>query len=184
MVPVYLVRHACAGDKQLWGGPDIDRPLDPDGVQQAQALADNLATTPVHRILTSPARQCVETVEPLARRIDLPVEEVPELLPDGDNDGDRLGRLVVALHASTPVICTYGELMRPFLAALRTAGVRITAQRHDDDWLLAKGAVWALTVDANGSIAGAHHHPARPPMVCAHDLTHGDATVTAPAVDP
>jgi phosphohistidine phosphatase SixA len=46
---VYLIRHACAGDKRHWTGPDVERPLDAAGIAQAEALADELAVLPIHR---------------------------------------------------------------------------------------------------------------------------------------
>jgi phosphohistidine phosphatase SixA len=171
-VPVYLVRHACAGDKQQWFGPDLDRPLDDAGVHQAEALANELAAVPIHRILTSPAQRCRQTIEPLANRLDLPVEPLAELLPNGASD--HLSPLIAAVDASAAVICTHGELMRPLLARLRQTATRITARRHDDDWLLAKGTAWALSLDPTGTIVAVNHrapypvpscpvhHPARP----------------------
>jgi phosphohistidine phosphatase SixA len=152
---VYLVRHACAGDKRKWSGPDAERPLDQAGVAQAAALTDELARVPVHRILTSPARRCVQTVEPLADRLGLPVESIDALLPNGDSDD--VMRLAVALDATAAVICTHGEVMRPLLADLRRAGTTITAKQDDDDWLLQKGTGWALTLDATGAIAAIDH---------------------------
>lgn len=167
-MPVYLVRHACAGDKRQWSGPDLDRPLDPAGVVQAAALADELAVFPIHRILTSPARRCRQTVEPLADRLDVPVEPLATLLPNGDSE--RVIRLITALDAGSAVVCTHGEVMRPLLAVLRQAGVRITAKQDDDDWLLQKGTGWALTVDPTGAIVALEHRAPYPlPMCAAHD---------------
>jgi phosphohistidine phosphatase SixA len=154
-VPVYLIRHASAGDKRRWSGPDLDRPLDATGLSQAEALAEALAAAPIHRVLTSPARRCRQTVEPLARSLDLPLEALDELTPDGD--ADRLSPLISALDASVGVICTHGELMRPLLATVRHARTRIHAEHHDDDWLLGKGTGWALTLDPGGTIVALHH---------------------------
>jgi 8-oxo-dGTP diphosphatase len=134
---VYLVRHACAGDKRQWSGPDEDRPLDATGLRQSQGLADELARVPIHRILSSPARRCIETVDPLARRLDVPIEPLVELLPDGDPKG--FNRMIVALDARAAAVCTHGELMRPVLAAIRQNGTSINAKQDDDRWLLQKG---------------------------------------------
>ena len=46
---LYLIRHACAGNKRQWTGPDVERPLDAAGIAQAVALADELAVLPIHR---------------------------------------------------------------------------------------------------------------------------------------
>lgn len=136
--------------------------MDTAGVVQAAALTDELARVPVRRILTSPASRCVQTVEPLGRRLGRKVEPVADLLPNGG--GDAVWRLVAALDATAAVICTHGEVMRPLLADLRAAGATITAKRHDDDWLLQKGTGWALTLDPTGAVVALDHlapHPVR-----------------------
>lgn len=167
-MPVYLVRHACAGDKRQWSGPDVDRPLDPAGVVQAETLAEELASMPVHRILTSPARRCVQTVEPLAHRLGLPVEPLAALMPNGDSG--HVGGLLAVAGGSAAAICTHGEVMRPLLASLREAGTAITAERQDDDWLLQKGTAWELTVDPAGAVVAlAHLAPVPVPSCPAHD---------------
>jgi broad specificity phosphatase PhoE len=59
-----LVPHADAGDRRTWTADQDLRPLSPLGVAQASALAAAIGV--VDRIISSPARRCVETVEPLA----------------------------------------------------------------------------------------------------------------------
>ena len=43
MAELYLVRHAKAGERRLWDGDDLDRPLSPKGWKQADLLATRLA---------------------------------------------------------------------------------------------------------------------------------------------
>lgn len=74
-----LIRHASAGDRDAWHGDDRERPLDDRGREQARALVDELASYRIDRIFSSPARRCLETVEPLARARGLDVEERAEL---------------------------------------------------------------------------------------------------------
>jgi len=62
-----VVRHADAGDKQSWEGPDALRPLSPAGHRQAEGLVIRMEDYPVERILCSPTVRCLQTVEPLAR---------------------------------------------------------------------------------------------------------------------
>jgi phosphohistidine phosphatase SixA len=158
-VPVHLVRHACAGDKTRWAGPDLDRPLDEAGIVQAEALADELESVPVRRVVTSPAVRCRQTVEPLAHRHGVPVEPLAGLLPDGEPD--YLLGLIAALDdgasAGIPVVCTHGETMRPLLATVRQAGGTIVALRDEDDWLLRKGTGWELTLNGNGTVVALRH---------------------------
>jgi 2,3-bisphosphoglycerate-dependent phosphoglycerate mutase len=82
----YLVRHAHAG----WT-PDENRPLSARGRADAERVADVLGGFPITAIYSSPARRAWETVAPLAARLGLPVQVVPDLrerkLCDGTVDG-------------------------------------------------------------------------------------------------
>ena len=69
-----LVRHASAGDRDLWPVEDRLRPLDARGRRQAAALVELLRPLGVRRVLSSPYVRCVETVEPLAAALELAVE--------------------------------------------------------------------------------------------------------------
>jgi broad specificity phosphatase PhoE len=61
-----VVRHADAGDKRGWKGPDLLRPLSAAGRRQADGLVVRLEDYPIERILCSPSLRCVQTVQPLA----------------------------------------------------------------------------------------------------------------------
>ena len=71
---LYLVRHAHAD----WQ-PDETRPLSESGRAAAQAIAGLLSAIPVAAIYSSPAQRSIETVEPLAQRLGIRVDVVPEL---------------------------------------------------------------------------------------------------------
>src|SRR5207247_7777231 len=71
---VVLLRHAWAGSRETWSGPDEERPLDAKGRATAEALGRLLALfEPVRVVSTTPLR-CVRTVEPLAAPIGVDVE--------------------------------------------------------------------------------------------------------------
>jgi phosphohistidine phosphatase SixA len=107
-VPLLLVRHAWAGSRSEWEGDDRERPLDERGIEQARRLVERLADLPVERILTSPYRRCVETVEPLAAARDLSAELCPEL---GEDRQIVAGiALVQELAGSDVVVCGHGGL--------------------------------------------------------------------------
>jgi 8-oxo-(d)GTP phosphatase len=59
---VYLVRHAHAGKKANWPGPDLARPLSAQGHKEALGLIDQLGAYPLGHILSSPAERCLQTV--------------------------------------------------------------------------------------------------------------------------
>lgn len=133
---------------------------------------DTFESVPVARILTSPARRCQQTVEPLAERRGVPVEWVPGLLPGGD--AEYLQQLILGLDDEgsdrAAVVCTHGETMRPLLATVRQRDGKIIATRDDDDWLLRKGTGWELTLNGNGSIVALRHLVPPAMLTCpAHD---------------
>jgi probable phosphoglycerate mutase len=71
---VLLVRHGESGS--MVGGASLarsdgqgDPPLAPEGRVEAESLGARLARQEISAIYTSPLRRCVETAEPLARRL-------------------------------------------------------------------------------------------------------------------
>jgi phosphohistidine phosphatase SixA len=107
-MPLLLVRHAWAGDRDAWEGDDRDRPLDERGCKQAKELVERLRPYPIEAILSSPARRCVETVEPLARARGLEIEQRPEL--SEERQGTEGVALVRSLAGRDVVACGHGGL--------------------------------------------------------------------------
>jgi phosphohistidine phosphatase SixA len=112
-MPLLLVRHASAGNRSEWVGDDRARPLDKRGRRQAAGLVDLLAGRPVERILSSPARRCLETVEPLAAARSLPVETRDELAEE--RQSTEGAELVRSLAGTDAVVCGHGGLERAAL---------------------------------------------------------------------
>jgi phosphohistidine phosphatase SixA len=107
-VPLIVIRHARAGDRSEWQGDDRKRPLDPRGLTQAAALADELAAYPLERILTSPYDRCVQTVQPLAAERGLAIELRDELAEERqETDGVAFVRSLVGRPAA---VCVHGGL--------------------------------------------------------------------------
>ncbi len=102
-----VVRHASAGDRKEWKGDDRDRPLDEKGRLQAERLVETLEPYRVDRIVSSPFKRCLETVEPLARARGLEVEQSDELA-DGAG-AERARSLLESLSGSAAVTCGHGE---------------------------------------------------------------------------
>ncbi|MEO6627314.1 MAG: phosphoglycerate mutase family protein, partial [Aquihabitans sp.] len=55
---IHVVRHAHAGSRKNWAGPDEDRPLSPRGLRQAQLVADALRDHPIDTLWSSPYLRC------------------------------------------------------------------------------------------------------------------------------
>jgi phosphohistidine phosphatase SixA len=132
-----VVRHADAGDKAGWEGPDGLRPLSPTGHLQAEGLVVRLEDYPVDRILSSPTLRCRQTVEPLAADRLLPVEPVPALGVEA-GPSELLG-LFWDLELRNTVLCTHGEGIGLLLTRL-LADVLVA----DDPLHWPKGSTWLL----------------------------------------
>ena len=82
MSQLYLVRHAKAGERRLWKGDDIDRPLSKKGWKQAELVSKRLAKLDPELVCSSPYVRCVQTLEPLATRLGTTVEIDQRLCED------------------------------------------------------------------------------------------------------
>ena len=145
MPTLILVRHARAGDRSAWEGPDDQRPLDPRGQEQARRLAEVLPVFLPDDLLSAPPVRCTETVEPLADRLGLDIRAAPELSEDGfaaDPDAglalvERL--LTPRTRPGVTVVCSQGGAI-PFV--LMALGVPFEERRAYPP--SAKGSTWVL----------------------------------------
>jgi len=140
-MPLFLVRHAKAGSRSGWVGPDEARPLSKGGRDQAESLMRTLAERPIRRILSSPYRRCVETVQPLATKLGLRVEEHDALAEDHPTGP------VVELLASLPedsVLCSHCDIIPAVIDALQR---RVMALEGEPDYR--KGATWVIERDGD-----------------------------------
>jgi 8-oxo-dGTP diphosphatase len=76
---VELVPHLDAEDRALSRGDDDERPLSDLGRRQARALVALLSRGPIHALFSSPARRCIQTLEPMAAFAGLPVVPLADL---------------------------------------------------------------------------------------------------------
>jgi phosphohistidine phosphatase SixA len=130
LVVMLVVRHGRAGKRGQAGGDDSGRRLDGRGRRQALALSELLAGYPVDRILSSPYARCLETVGPLASRLDLELEPRGELAEGASAAAVR--GLIAELGRSGAVLCTHGDVIAELIGPGRKAG---------------KGSVWVLDGD-------------------------------------
>jgi broad specificity phosphatase PhoE len=170
-VLVRIVRHACAGSRDEWHGDDAERPLDPVGRAQAEALAEQLGREPAGRLRSSPARRCVETLAPLAARWEVPIERCPVLAVDAAVES--VLDLLANQSLDRDLLCTHGEVMAALLERLEEAGTMIRSSGVD---LLAKGTCWELTV-VDGTIRSLRHLVPATLQPCA---AHADGYVRHP----
>jgi 8-oxo-dGTP diphosphatase len=149
-LPVYLVRHAKAGDREAWTEDDRRRPLTKKGRRQAEGLVSLLAERDVDRVISSPYDRCVQTVRPVAIARNVAVEET-ELLAEGAKVADAL-ELVRDLGGGI-VACAHGDLIPELVMHLVERGVDL---KDPPDWK--KGSTWVLERDG-GLFARARYLP-------------------------
>ncbi|MCW2496277.1 bifunctional NUDIX hydrolase/histidine phosphatase family protein [Jatrophihabitans sp.] len=150
---VVLVRHAKAGKRSQWSGPDDLRPLDPNGIRQAARLRKALSYFGPERIYSAVPLRCQQTVQPLADSLGLIVE-----VQDAFSDETYLrspattqtALLAVAKPGTSSVVCSQGVTI-PELVDQMGPGVRVTETK--------KGAWWVLSM-VDGEVIAADHYDA------------------------
>ncbi|MFG1923619.1 NUDIX domain-containing protein [Cryptosporangium sp. NPDC048952] len=120
---VLLVRHAKAGNKNTWTGPDADRPLEPSGQAQAVWLADLLPWFRPERVLSATKLRCQQTIEPLASALGLKVTSETAFDEESFDDPDAVVARFRALAAEGDVsaVCSQGGLIPGVITELAEA---------------------------------------------------------------
>jgi 8-oxo-dGTP diphosphatase len=157
-----LVRHARAGSRSQWDGPDELRPLSGSGREQAGQLVSLLRLFGPDRVLSAPPVRCRDTLAPLAAALGTPVSDEPLLGEDGywDDPDAALARVhaLVAVPGVT-VVCSQGGVIPDVVAALAKASPhRLGVDVNDVP--ARKASTWVLTF-AGADLRGADHY-ARP----------------------
>jgi broad specificity phosphatase PhoE len=142
-----VVRHADAGDKRGWTGPDRLRPLSPTGRRQAEGLLIRLEDYPVDRILSSPTLRSQQPVQPLADDRFLEVEPLAALGMDAGPT--QLRALFWNREPHNVVLCTHGEVIGRLLAGLVAEGL---VAEDPLDW--PKGSTWLVQRTDRGQVYG------------------------------
>ncbi len=120
--PLIVLRHAQAEPRRGWREPDVLRPLDPAGTEQAAGLVPQLAAYATTAVISSVAVRCRDTVRPFADKAGLDVRTLGWLSEEGVDPG-RITRLVRGLLKSPEptVVCSHRPVLPHLFAAL---GVR------------------------------------------------------------
>lgn len=151
---VLLIRHADAGDRRAWKGPDHLRPLSERGRLQARQIADVASCFGPKTVVSADVLRCVETIEPLAWAVGVSVERDPLFNEDfgGKQVADAAIRLREILSKGGAAICSQGGAIPEMLDLLgRTAGVPLTPRAR-------KGSIWVLSFDGP-QLVGAQYLP-------------------------
>ena len=137
--PVYLVRHAKAGDRDAWIEDDVLRPLSRRGKAQAEGLVTLFRELEVDHLLSGPAVRCVQTVRPLALARSITIEERDELAEGAPTES---ALSLVRSRGGAVVICSHGDVIPAIVLGLAERGIEM----HDPPaWR--KGSTWMLERD-------------------------------------
>ena len=147
---VFLIRHAEAGDRTRWSGPDALRPLTAEGRRQAQGLVRLLSGADIHGVVTSPHVRCRQTVEPLGADRGLAVEDDPRLAEGGDI-AEALELLATNDGAA---MCSHGDIVKAAVCHLHDEGRPL-----DGGLQWQKGSTWAFEVGGGTILAGRYLPP-------------------------
>jgi broad specificity phosphatase PhoE len=152
-VPVFLVRHGSAGSRDEDDPYDLCRSLDAKGRAQALVLADVLSTHPVHRVLSSEAPRCQQTVGPLADRLGLTVE-VDSALTEGADIEDAWALVERCSGTPATVLCSHGDVIPMVLRRAQLRGMVIPGKAG-----CAKGSIWMVTFKEGLPVLGEYATP-------------------------
>lgn len=148
---IFVVRHAKAGSRSEWDRPDDERPLSGPGFLQATALAERLADDGAAKVISSPYVRCVQTVEPLAALIGVPVETSDDLAEG--NPGDEAMTMIADSPDGT-VLCSHGDVLQDLAWLLAASGAPV-----DPRIPFQKGAVLRLERDGMKVVSARYEPP-------------------------
>ena len=153
MGKLYVVRHADAGQRSEWKGPDATRPLSHRGERQSEGLRDLLADSEATRLLASPFRRCVQTLEPLATHLGLTVEP-DDRLAEGTGAHGALS-LADEVGEGSAVFCSHGDVIPDLLDQLVRDGLKL--KKEELRWQ--KASTWVLHRDGDRFTKGRYLPP-------------------------
>jgi 8-oxo-(d)GTP phosphatase len=129
-----VLRHGKAVQPFEWDGPDSSRPLKPRGRRQAQAIVPTLAAFGPRVLVSSTAARCIETVEPTAEALGLPMRTADGISQDAYEEHGGSVRDIVEKRIQrrrTAVLCSHSpvlpEILHEIAVATRTrSALRLT----------------------------------------------------------
>ncbi|WP_024796663.1 NUDIX hydrolase [Tomitella biformata] len=146
-----LVRHASAGTRGKFDGPDAERPLDASGWEQAELLTAQTLAFGVDTIYSADRTRCVQTVIPAATALGVRVrlepsfsEEAFALVPKDARKRIR----IIAAKSRTAAICSQSGVIPDLLGWwAKRDGVALAAVSTR------KASTWVLTLRGGTLIA-------------------------------
>lgn len=147
---LYLVRHASAGVAQRDREDDHLRPLDDKGRAQARAIAERLSDLGITGLHSSPYLRCVQTLEPLADLLGLPIAVHAELGELSSGNPERPWGAIEAMElcaslAEGSVVCSHGDVIPAVIEALMRRGMEVSGPIG-----FRKASIWVIRRSPEG----------------------------------
>ena len=141
-VTLYIVRHAKAGKRSEWDGPDALRPLSDKGWEQSHAIAETLIDLKPSALISSPAVRCMQTLEPLSKLTKIKIVTDQRLFENGD-----VAKMIELLEDAqdSTVISSHGDMIPEAIKLLQRRGMEIKSK---PDWR--KASIWVVERTKNG----------------------------------
>jgi len=149
---IHLLRHSAAGNRDNFNGDDRERPLTKKGKAQAKSIAESLQEREIERIVTSPYKRCVQTVEPLAKMIGATIE-ISDALAEGP-DIDASYDLIHNLAGANAVLCSHGDVIPAAMNRLMWLGLTLHSRFY-----CSKGSIWEVDIDSGRYTEGRYVPP-------------------------
>jgi 8-oxo-dGTP pyrophosphatase MutT (NUDIX family) len=153
---VLIVRHGTAGRKARYRGDDTKRPLDRKGRAQAKSLVPQLLAFGAAEVYAADRLRCVQTVEPLAAELGVPITEEPTLTEEAYAENPEAAHkrvLEIAALGGTPAISSQGRVI-PYLIDWWCTRDGVEPDRSRNR----KGSTWVLSL-SDGRLVAADHMP-------------------------
>ncbi|MFC9998133.1 NUDIX domain-containing protein [Nocardia sp. NPDC127526] len=149
-----LVRHAKAGRRERFSGPDEERPLEKAGRAQAGNLVPNLLAFGATEIYSAPPLRCVQTVTPLAEALGVDVKLDPLFSESGyaaAPDAALARARELGSDPAVQVISSQGKVIPGLMETWAARdGLSLPPARNR------KGSVWVLSLH-HGRLVAADH---------------------------
>ena len=133
--PVLVLRHAKATPRSDWhDGKVVDdgnRPLLPEGKKQAKEIIPLVRAFGPKRLISSPWVRCFNTIQPYAKKYNLPIIERSQLSELGNKKGPSRTRNVIndILQERKPaVVCSHRPALPTILESLTSAASKELAR--------------------------------------------------------
>jgi 8-oxo-dGTP diphosphatase len=139
-----------------WSGDDTLRPLESEGRRQSRRLARLLPCFAPEQIVSADRVRCVQTVEPTAEFLGLPIEIRPAFSDEAYSaEPDRAVNDLLELVKAEPstVLCSQGEAIPALLEA-------VAPRDAAESFLTRKAAMWVLSFADGIAVAADYYEDA------------------------